>query len=111
MQLHNQLPLAGDPKQVAAHQRQEYLLGRDRRPADGRVQVPAGASDRRILNGRPNGAQRMLRRNEGFQRELVASAADPRVPSSAGSSLLQPRALRPEWSQKIATPSTLGAAC
>src|SRR5258708_1081572 len=113
LQLHDQLPLAGDPEQVAAHQRQEHLLGWDRRPADGRVQGPAGASDRRILNERPNGAQGMLRRDEAFQRELVeqrplrigVSHHPPAPPCS------QPTGPRGEGRQETSMPSTLSATC
>jgi len=113
LQLHDQLPLAGDPEQVAAHQRQEHLLGRDRRPTDGRVQGPAGAADRRILNERPNGAQGMLLRDEGFQRELIEQrqlwirVSHHRLAPPCS----QPTVLRGEGSQKTVLPSTLSATC
>jgi predicted ATPase len=47
-------------EQIAAHERQEELFARNRWTADRRVQIPARASDDRVIDQRPDRAQRML---------------------------------------------------
>src|SRR3989454_6737212 len=71
LQLHHELPVAGDAQEVAADQRQEQLLGRNRRPPDGRVEITTGAADRAVRDEGANRAERMVRGHEGFQRDVV----------------------------------------
>jgi len=57
-QLHDELAVARDPQQVPPNEGQEQLLRRDRGSVDRRVQRPADASDRLIVDQRPDPAQR-----------------------------------------------------
>src|SRR5262249_2452933 len=58
-------------KQIAADQRQEQLLGRNRRTADGGVQVAAEPTNHAIVDERADCAQRMIVGHERFQRDVV----------------------------------------
>jgi hypothetical protein len=71
LQLHHQLALARNSQQVSAQQGQEQLLGRNRRATQIRVQRTAHPPDRPVVDQRPDPAQRMLRRHEALERELV----------------------------------------
>src|SRR5262249_15019113 len=71
VQLHDELPVAGHPEQITAHQRQEQLLRWDRGPADRRVEISAGPTNRAIVDEWADSPQRMVVGHEGFQRDVV----------------------------------------
>lgn len=92
---------------------QEQLLGRGSRGARWAIQLAARSAYRLIVDERPNRAQRMLPRYEGFQGDLVAQRPlRVRVsPHRLTPPCPPPAALRCGGSQKTAGPSTLSATC
>ena len=113
MQFHDELPFAVHAEQIAAHERQEELFGRNRRPADRRVQIAARTSDDRIVDERPDRAQRMLGGDKRLQRQLVEQPALRVALSHHRLAPPTPHHRRREsrMSQKNINRSTLSAAC
>src|SRR5437867_4017851 len=77
LQLHHELPVAGDAQEVAADQRQEQLLRRNRRPPDGRVEITTGGADRPRARRFP---ARCCRRTPAADSPLPSSVATSASP-------------------------------
>src|SRR5216110_583951 len=60
LQLHDELPVAGDAQEVPADQGEEQLLGRNRRPPDGRVAIATRAANGAVINKRSDRPQRLV---------------------------------------------------
>src|SRR5256712_1811199 len=74
LQLHHQSAFARNPEQVAAHQCQEQLLGRNRRSADRGVEGTALPPDGLIVDQRTNPPKRVILRHERLKRQAVVKS-------------------------------------
>ncbi len=71
LQLRHQLPVAGHPQQVAAHEGEEQLLRWNRRPPQKRVEIPTRAADSPVVDERADLPQRMVGGDERLQLDVV----------------------------------------
>src|SRR5437867_888096 len=74
LQLHHQPAFARNPEQVAAHQRQEQLLGRNRRSTDRGVEGTALPPDGLFVDQRTNPPKRVILRHERLKRQAVVKS-------------------------------------